>query len=328
MVEGTDHKFCPSLGEKPVNNLMESGVKLQEAASVSVSASASSMSSNRKFSRQHLYTPQVTDIQYTQGSEYADTIKTISQALNNRMVGKDSKVGTHLSKRVYASTKSLFWEEDRYNPLLKTSHICHVYDAHQKEQERYWAKSGSKFSEEPRFGPPPGKKIGDGRLESGYLIPAEIPKFNEKEVRYFERPMTTKKISRIPKRELMNKPKKPTPEEETAHLGPGCYKLSDPWQKNLEPVCGIVRPTSSFARLYKNECRSKKPTSSYVERASSPVARESERRGRGYQSDSNGPKTNSQQSSGFSTRYITVFPIKSLIRVQLFDQLDLILTLT
>ena len=46
------------------------------------------------------------------------------------------------------------------------------------------------------------------------------------------------------------------------------YTLPDPWIKSLQPVCGVIRPTSSFSTLSKKPYRSR---TTYLERASSPI---------------------------------------------------------
>lgn len=107
-------------------------------------------------------------------------------------------------KKVYSPTRKPFWEEAKYNPSLSYAHISHEFDAQWKEQENYWKKKGNKFTGEPRF-PPYVKKAGDGVLESGLLFPLEIPKFNEREVEYFERHRRPLKFQRRPNRELKNK---------------------------------------------------------------------------------------------------------------------------
>ena len=59
--------------------------------------------------------------------------------------------------------------------------------------------------------------------------------------------------------------------DDKPHLGPGYYELPDPWKRNLLPVCGTVRPTSSFAKSYKKDirrndtvCGAVRPTSGFV----------------------------------------------------------------
>ena len=87
---------------------------------------------------------------------------------------------------------------------------------------------------------------------------AEIPNFNEKEVKYFEKP-PRRVINRRPSQTCLDRggQKLEFLEEtdDTSHLGPGYYKLSDPWMRNLVPVCGIVRPSSSFATSYRKDKR-------------------------------------------------------------------------
>jgi hypothetical protein len=124
------------------------------------------------------------------GMQFAETIQSIAKG----------EFSLSHPKRVYPARKKIFWEENRYNPLILTSQISHEHEAHQIEQEKYWKKSGKKFSGEPRF-PPKIKRIGDGVLESGLLFPAEIPQFNEKKVEYFERTVTPLKFKRLPKKE-------------------------------------------------------------------------------------------------------------------------------
>ena len=52
------------------------------------------------------------------------------------------------------------------------------------------------------------------------------------------------------------------------NLGRGSYKLPDPWLDSLKPICGIIRPTSSFSRPSKKLI---KQTTTYLQRASSPI---------------------------------------------------------
>ena len=191
----------------------------------------------------------LSDIQYACGSDHSNTIESTSK-------GVTKKAACAQTKRKYPPTKTLFWEEQRYNPLLQTINIDHAYDAQHREQASHWSKSGKKFSEEPRFPKHMGKRAGDGTLESGYLNPEEIPNFDEKQVNYFEKP-TRKVIHRQPRWSLVKKQtqlsKRNGNVDERVHLGPGYYELFDPWMKILEPVCGIVRPTSSFARSHKRD---------------------------------------------------------------------------
>ena len=196
-----------------------------------------------------------------------------------------------LSKTQYSPTKTLFWEEKRFNPSLNYTHISHEFDAHNIEQNKYWKKSGSKFTGEPRF-PPYVKKAGDGVLESGYLFPAEIANFNEREVVYFEKSTTPKKAIRMKPKVSGSKPSLSVRElisiffflrftnnffsifqESINHPGPGSYKIPDPWAKSLEPVCGFIRPTSSFSTAYRDDVV-RTNTTSYLERACTPVAQE------------------------------------------------------
>jgi len=56
-----------------------------------------------------------------------------------------------------AAFKKVFWDDPKYNPPLRNTHICYEYDAHFKEEKSHWRRSGKKFTNEPRLA-----KIGGG----------------------------------------------------------------------------------------------------------------------------------------------------------------------
>jgi hypothetical protein len=150
------------------------------------------------------------------GQDFAEAIKSIAAG---------GPLTESQKRKLYSPTRTVFWEEQRFNPRIEYAHISHECDAQLKEGERYWKKQGKKFTGEPRF-PPYVKRCGDGVLETGYLLPAEIPQFNEREVVYFEKEHKSQKPVRLPKNDSVSKKKKKNIVSPTSETPTCYYRLS------------------------------------------------------------------------------------------------------
>lgn len=87
----------------------------------------------------------ITEAQYI-GSQFARTIIDISTGHYKPK-----------PKKKPDAFKTVFWDDPKFNPPLKNTHICCEYDAHYIEDKAHWSKSGKKFTNEPRLA-----KIGEG----------------------------------------------------------------------------------------------------------------------------------------------------------------------
>lgn len=170
------------------------------------------------------------------GSQFARTIAAISQGYD---------VNGTRAKKSYPPFKDLFWYDKRFNPALEYTHISYEYDAQFKEMEKHWSRAGKKFSDEPRIG----KKSlyespGGPNKKESYANFFELP------TKVFPRARELRPFSRISQAHLYNSadvPQKPTPDEETAHLGPGSYDpYPNPWREKSQPICGEIKESSVF----------------------------------------------------------------------------------
>lgn len=176
------------------------------------------------------------------GTEFAEVIQAISHGQN---------VYNNLSKVTYPPFKSLYWNETRYNPALKNTHISHEFDSQYNEMRKYWAKCGKKFSNEPRICTAMDDNNEKNRTQhqQGPLKRDSYEKFYELPVKVFGRTRVIRPFSRAAKGGsfVCVKPHRPTKDEETAHLGPGAYDpYTDKWVESKKPICGVVRESYVF----------------------------------------------------------------------------------
>ncbi len=83
-------------------------------------------------------------------------------------------------KKVFPPFKKIFYDEVRYNPPLGNTHMSYEYNAHYKEEERYWKRTGTKFSDDP--------KVGNYHLpDQGPKNPPEFPYCMERPVKVYGR---------------------------------------------------------------------------------------------------------------------------------------------
>lgn len=123
--------------------------------------------------------------------------------------------------------KPAFFMEPKYNPAISNTHICYEYDAHFKDAEKDWSRSGKKFSDEPRLGMPPSSDQGPTKRE-------ELPQYCEKEQPIFGKTRQLRPFFRAQQYtrpvDRCTIPYRPTHDDETSHLGPGAYVMPDPWR--------------------------------------------------------------------------------------------------
>ena len=171
-------------------------------------------------------------VQAAKGREFVDSV--IAHA------GSDKSV----PRKEYQAFRKMYWEEPIYNAALFNPFKI-SYEQQFGEMAAHWSRSGKKFSDEPR--------ISKGALfeaPGGPTRPEEFAHISEKPIPYWghERAIDPFRVARFTARPLPKTVgrKKMTKIEETAHLGPGIYKLHDPWLDSQQRVCGRVQQTSSF----------------------------------------------------------------------------------
>lgn len=82
-------------------------------------------------------------------------------------------------KRKATPKRIVFWDEPRFNPPLRNSHISAGFDAHITEERLYWSRKGKRFP--PELPQPSREK------DKGPKKPVEFPKIFESPVKTFER---------------------------------------------------------------------------------------------------------------------------------------------
>lgn len=176
-------------------------------------------------------------IEYSRGRDFVDSI--VSNTSSEHKI----------SKKEYPAFRKMFWENPLYNPPIANPFKI-SYEQQFGEMAAHWSRAGKKFSDEPRLQTHDKDTVGPTK-------PEEFPHCSEKPVPYWghERVIdpfrvaryTAKPVTRHVARQKKNKV------EETAHLGPGMYKLQDPWLESKKKICGIDRPSSCFLSHRKDE---------------------------------------------------------------------------
>ena len=163
----------------------------------------------------------------------------------------------------YPAFRNTFFGDTRYTPALAYTHLCYEFDAQFGEMEKHWSRAGKKFSDEPARGKP------QYSAENGPKKPVEWLKYAEKETRVYGAkrrimPFSTSKKYTAPL-DRCTLPYKPTPDEAVSHLGPGAYKVPDPWRQRsgdgnvagtqafLSRSRGVANKFNHWDRLYQDE---------------------------------------------------------------------------
>ena len=167
------------------------------------------------------------------------------------VISHSSNRSKNVPRKEYNKFRKIFWEEPIYNASILNP--CRIsYDQQFGEMKAHWSRAGKKFSMEPRI-----SKHSLYEHPGGPDKPEEFPHVSEKAVPYWghERQIDPLRVARFTARPMLRTVprQKLTRIEETAHLGPGVYKLPDPWLESTKPVCGIVRPTSCFKSTSRKE---------------------------------------------------------------------------
>jgi hypothetical protein len=107
------------------------------------------------------------------GSEFARVIASLANGNYSTLAPLKKKIPPF---------KKLFWDEEKYNPPLANTHITYEYDAHIKPTDRYWLRTGNKFSRDRRIA----RRIDDAALK-GPIKPIEFPQCMELSSKVYER---------------------------------------------------------------------------------------------------------------------------------------------
>lgn len=117
------------------------------------------------------------------GSHFANAIAIIAMGKAETLKEKKKKP---------KSFRTIFYEEDRYNPPLNQAHITSAFEAHEVDDKLSWNKKGLTFKTGNReFKPPFGDK--------GPTHPEEYPLIFEKPIKTFGRTREVRPLSRVAK---------------------------------------------------------------------------------------------------------------------------------
>lgn len=189
------------------------------------------------------------------GEEFAHVIASISNGV------LDHPKDTSPTSKPF---KQVFWDDARHNPPLRNTHMCYEMDAQIKEGQRYWKKSGKKFSDEPRLAKIP---MNDPNNE-GPTKPEEFPNCFGKPSKVFDRTREVRPFSRA---RGYNKPIErdvshvPLASKWANSVNPLTYRLPDPWAKFATNCSQIKSPTPQFRSGAKRFANDESPVRRHVQ---------------------------------------------------------------